>query len=258
MKIISVSFLLLHCLIVQATYGQSKYCLFISKNETALPDSIRMKLEKEFTNPEFMTNPNETFIRYVKSKYAPRKGQQYSFYILERGHLITKHTVANQDNQQRVQLASLASRGSALEFYNLSDFEYFFSDTLVVIDTLCLDFSKLNELSNECIRIVVNGKTFLHKDDAPILLTSTGLELQSGNYFAAELYCEINPHKKYSSTLFFLGPQEKEELKEFVNTIAAAETKDNLNEIIPQVQSFISLRWGKCQTEDIHHWFRQN
>lgn len=259
MKIISTCFLVFHCFIFQASFGQSNYALFISKNEKALSETNRLKLEKEFQNPEFREDPNVAFRAYVQKNYPPDKGQQFSFYIIDRGHQITKHTISNMGSQQREQLTSLVSRGNGLEFYNLSDFENFFRDTLVIIDTVCLDFSKLNELSNDCVRITINGKTFNHvQNDSPILLTSAALNLQTGNYFASQLSCETNPHKIYSSTLFFLGYPEKEELKEFIKSVTADQSKVNLNETLEQVQSFISLRWGKCQVEDIHHWFRQN
>jgi hypothetical protein len=259
MKIGKITFLILFSLHYQLSFAQSGYSIFISKNEKILPDSMRKKLEVDFKKPEFKTDPNNSFPQYVQKTYLPPKGQHFSFYIIKPGQAITKHTITNEGPEQREQLTSLVSRGIGLDFYNLSDFESVFKDTLVIFDTLCLDFSKLNELSNNCIHMVVDGRSFDHfKDDSPLFLTANNFNVNTGNYYPSELSCTSYTKKKFNATLFFLGAAEKEELTEFIRSIQQSGNPIDQNELVEQVQSYIYIRWGKCQADGIQHWLTKN
>lgn len=257
MKIYKICLLILFILITQNTFSQTNYVLSFPKNEKGLTEDIKIKLQADFQKTEFRSNPNLTFPDYARKNYLPKQGQHYSFYIVKLNDNITKHTISSQSFEKKEQLVSLVSRSSGLEFYNLSDFEEYYKDTIVIFDTLCLDFSKLYELSNECIHMVGNGQAFDHpNENAPVFLTASAFKVIPGTYFTAELSCKTYPKKTYSSTLLFLGNEEKEELREFVKAITLPGNTIDPHDMVQQIQAYIYLRWGKCQAGEVLQWFR--
>lgn len=153
----------------------------------------------------------------------------------------------------KTNLMTFATKGVEDAFWTLEEVAAFWKDTLVVIDTLPLNFSKLGGIANAQVNYKLMEKQFplVEKGNHTYELSSRLPGLKQGSYQQIELACASIDGFKFNATIYFLTNDEKSELVSFVRDMIQDDTEINMNTLASYAFTYIRSDFGPPVEQNI-------
>jgi len=175
-------------------------------------------------------------------------------YYLFNGNTLQRSTYSKNDQNTKTKYIFLASRSMSNTIWSTSELAEFWKDTIVVLDTLSLDCSKIGGIYNSETNYVIDNKVQpfeeLKKEDN-FIIHSNSANIIQGQYTSVKLNNKQLPEIKYLAKLYYLTENDKINLLSYIDQLLKSFTNIDEIQLRSYVITYLDINFGKVDEKSL-------
>lgn len=249
--------------------------IFAKAQDKNIPPHLQLLLQKcKFENKETVSILRNKFVELSKKNLSPSElvksfhevvklqlthSTEYLECTITTQNTLSQYRYRNGQENSRSKLLVFATKGAGDAFWTLEEVADFWKDTLVVIDTLTMDLSKLSGIKNgEIIYSINDKKCAFNKNNSTgqLYLSAESPGIAAGQFQKVSISTDAINSFNYSANVYFLSEEDKQELKDYLEGMISENPTLKNGVITSLAISYMQLNIGPPVEQNVIRFLR--